>query len=90
MDPKGFLNVFRGPNAVAEFYNPDLQPPLPLIEIPVALNPFHGDGVKIYAKMMTALPAHNVKSLPGKFSLPTGTRFRIAENSHFSQHSICY
>jgi len=70
MDQKDFLNVFHGPNAVAKFYNPDLQMPLPLVEIPDSLNPFRQDGVKIFAKLMTALPAHNVKSLPGK-SEPT-------------------
>jgi hypothetical protein len=61
----GFLNVFRGPNSLANFYDPDLQPPLPLLELPEYMNPFHQDGVRIFAKMMTALPAHNLKCLPG-------------------------
>jgi len=29
------------------------------------LNPLRADGVRIFAKMLTALPAQNVKSLPG-------------------------
>ncbi|TQN75117.1 Cysteine synthase [Colletotrichum shisoi] len=62
MDP---LNVFRGPESVANYYNPDNSPPLPLVEIPDRLNPFRRDGVRIYAKLLTALPAQNVKSLPG-------------------------
>jgi hypothetical protein len=66
MERTDFLNVFQGPQAVADYYNPDLQPPLPLVEVPQSLNPFRQDGVRIFAKMMTALPAHNVKSLPGK------------------------
>lgn len=47
------------------YFNPDVQPPLPLVELPAKLNPFRDDNVRIYAKMVTALPAQNVKSLPG-------------------------
>jgi cysteine synthase len=59
-------NVFRGPDALAQYFDPDRNPPLPLIEVPDGLNPFRRDGVRIYAKMLTALPAQNVKSLPGR------------------------
>ncbi|KAH6686234.1 cysteine synthase [Plectosphaerella plurivora] len=58
------LNVFKGPESVNRYFDPDANPPLPLVEIPARLNPFREDGVRIYAKMLTALPAHNVKSLP--------------------------
>ncbi|KAK4155287.1 tryptophan synthase beta subunit-like PLP-dependent enzyme [Chaetomidium leptoderma] len=57
-------NVFRGTNSVADFFDPDKNPPLPLVEIPDRLNPYRRDGVRIYAKMLTHLPAQNVKSLP--------------------------
>ncbi|WPH01866.1 Pyridoxal-phosphate dependent enzyme-like protein 5 [Acrodontium crateriforme] len=57
-------NVYKGPNSLRDYYNPDVQPPLPLVEIPAAVNHFRKDGVRIYAKMMTMLPAHNVKALP--------------------------
>lgn len=60
------LNVFKGPESVTRYFDPDANPPLPLVEIPARLNPFREDGVRIYAKMLTALPAHNVKSLPGE------------------------
>lgn len=36
----------------------------PLVEIPSSLNPFYDDGVRIFAKLHSALPATNVKSLP--------------------------
>ena len=49
-----------------KYFDPDIQPPLPLVELPQKLNPFRKDNVRIYAKMLTALPAQNVKSLPGK------------------------
>ena len=64
------FNVFRGPDSVMHYYDPDLQPPLPLVELPNTLNPFRGDGVRIYAKMMNSLPAHNIKALPGKGPTP--------------------
>lgn len=60
-----FLNVYKGSDSLKNYYDPDVQPPLPLVEIPDCLNPFREDGVRIYAKMLTMLPAHNVKSLPG-------------------------
>ncbi|KAJ7122552.1 cysteine synthase B [Mycena crocata] len=56
------MNVFSGKNALKDFYNPDKCPPLPLVELPS--HPFERDGVEIYAKMLTLLPAANVKSLP--------------------------
>ena len=58
-------NVFRGPNSMADFFDPDKNPPLPLVEIPARLNPYREEGVRIYAKVLTNLPAQNVKSLPG-------------------------
>lgn len=58
------MNVFSGPDSLKNYYDPDQNPPLPLVEIPRHLNPFHDQGVRIYAKMMTMLPAHNVKELP--------------------------
>lgn len=58
------LNTFQGPNAIKDFLNPDNNPPLPLVELPDALNPFKGKGVRIFAKLMNFLPLNNVKSLP--------------------------
>lgn len=48
-----------------KFYDPELSS-TPLVGIPESLNPFATDGVKIYAKLHSALPAGNVKSLPGE------------------------
>jgi len=59
------LNVFKGQDALADYFNPDRNPMLPLVELPDALNILRADGIRIFAKMLTALPAHNVKSLPG-------------------------
>lgn len=62
------MNVFRGENSLIDYFNPDKNPPLPLVELPKALNPYYDDGVRVYAKMLTVLPATNVKSLPGKYN----------------------
>jgi cysteine synthase A len=62
------LNVYKGPNSMADYFNPDIQPLLPLVELPAKLNPFRGDNVRIYAKMATASPAQNIKFLPGMCS----------------------
>ena len=60
------LNIFKGSDSLRKYFNPDEQPPLPLVELPEKLNPFRRDGVRIYAKLLTSLPAQNVKALPGK------------------------
>lgn len=65
MDQPNYLNVYTGPDSVQKYYNPDILPPLPLVEVPDVLNPFRSDGVRIYAKMMSVHPANNVKALPG-------------------------
>ena len=66
MSNQNELNTYFGPDALKKYFDPDSQPPLPLVEIPARLNPFYDDGVRIYAKMMTMHPANNVKAMPGK------------------------
>jgi hypothetical protein len=68
MSVKNPLNVYSGDESLKKYFDPDFQPPLPLVEIPQSLNPFKEDGVRIYAKMMSMLPANNVKALPGELS----------------------
>jgi cysteine synthase A len=58
------LGVFEGPTALADFLNPNNHPPLPLVELPERLNPFHAQGVRIFGKLMYLLPLLNMKSLP--------------------------
>ncbi|KAJ5106688.1 hypothetical protein N7456_003363 [Penicillium angulare] len=65
------LNVFKGSDSLAQYFDPDNAPPVPLVELPDSLNPLRADGVRIYAKMLTALPAQNVKSLPALNMLHT-------------------
>ncbi|VUC36358.1 unnamed protein product [Clonostachys rosea] len=64
MQTRNYLNVYKGPDALREYFNPEIAPPLPLVELPESLNPYHQDGVRIYAKMMTMHPANNVKAMP--------------------------
>ncbi|KAL8980139.1 MAG: hypothetical protein Q9205_004698 [Flavoplaca limonia] len=58
------LNVFSGTDSVSRYFDPDNLPLLPLVEIPSKLNPLRNEKVRIYAKMLTAHPALNVKALP--------------------------
>ncbi|PFH61101.1 hypothetical protein XA68_18255 [Ophiocordyceps unilateralis] len=58
------LNVYKGPDAIRNYFDPDSSPPLPLVEIPDRLNPHCRHGVRIYAKMMSMHPANNVKAMP--------------------------
>lgn len=59
------LNIFKGPDSVSQYFDPDNSPPLPLVEIPESINPYRRDGVRIYAKMMSMHPATNIKVMPG-------------------------
>jgi hypothetical protein len=63
------MNVYSGPRALQTYFDPDAQPMLPLVELPAKLNPFLDSGVHIFAKMLTALPAQNVKALPGEHKI---------------------
>lgn len=67
MTERNNLNAYSGPNALRDYFDPDCQPMLPLVEIPQSLNPFYDDGVRIHAKMMSMHPANNVKIMPGKY-----------------------
>ncbi|OAA76699.1 cysteine synthase B [Akanthomyces lecanii RCEF 1005] len=58
------LNVYKGPESIKDYFDPDTAPPLPLVEVPASLNPYHGDGIRIFAKMMSMHPANNVKCMP--------------------------
>lgn len=57
-------NVFEGDTSLTDFLNPDNGPYTPLVEIPKHINPFHKNGVRVFAKLMNTLPLANVKSLP--------------------------
>jgi hypothetical protein len=65
------LNLYTGPDSLKHYFDPDSAPPLPLVELPPHLNPYHQDGVRIYAKMMTCHPANNVKAMPGEIGSTT-------------------
>jgi hypothetical protein len=74
MASTNLLNVYHGPNAVQQYFDPERHPPLPLVEIPQKLNPYYNDGVRIFAKMMSTHPANNVKIMPGQFQ---SSSFRV-------------
>lgn len=64
MGDRRAINVFEGPTAIRDFLNPENSQPLPLVELPEELNPFRGDGVRIFAKFACLGPLLNIKFLP--------------------------
>ncbi len=60
----GRSGVFEGPTALRDFLNPENHPPVPMVELPVYLNPLAAEGVRVFAKLMYLLPLLTVKSLP--------------------------
>ncbi len=61
---KNHLNVFEGPSSICDFLDPGNLPYLPLVELPLELNPFADRKVRIFAKLMNMLPLGNVKAVP--------------------------
>ncbi|KAJ7282499.1 tryptophan synthase beta subunit-like PLP-dependent enzyme [Mycena rebaudengoi] len=81
VDP--LLNVYSEERALHDFYNPDKAPLIPLVELPARLNPYRSDGVRIYAKLMSHVPATNVKSLPALNMIMRGQqRGAITNDTH--------
>jgi cysteine synthase len=58
--------VFQGPDAIRDLLDPENNAPLPLVELPDHLNPFAGQGVRLFAKLMYLLPLLSIKSLPAR------------------------
>jgi hypothetical protein len=89
MADRNHLNAYAGPNALRDYFDPDIQPMLPLVEIPQSLNPFYTDGVRIHAKMMSMHPANNVKIMPGMFMYLKRILRQCIIRSQTAQHSGC-
>jgi cysteine synthase/rhodanese-related sulfurtransferase len=64
-------SVFSGATSLEDYLNPAKHPDTPLVELPADLNPYREKGVRIYAKMMSATPLQNVKSVPAFNMLAT-------------------
>jgi len=84
MTERNHLNTYSGPNSVRDYFDPDCQPMLPLVEIPRSLNTFYDDGVRIHAKMMSMHPANNVKIMPG--NCPHDARCETTHTDSTFQH----
>lgn len=88
------LNVFSGVDSISQYFDPDNLPLLPLVEVPSKLNPFRDENVRIYAKMLTAHPAHNVKALPGngdpffRMSLISEWTYRFDSAKHAARRTF--
>jgi cysteine synthase len=60
------LNVFAGNSALLDFLDPGKHPPTPLIELPPDLNPFHGQKVRVFLKLLYQTPGFNAKLLAAR------------------------
>jgi cysteine synthase len=56
--------VFEGSDSIRAWLNPANHAPLPLVELPDRLNPYRGDGVRVFAKLAYLTPLLNIKLLP--------------------------
>ncbi|HEY9774344.1 MAG TPA: pyridoxal-phosphate dependent enzyme [Planktothrix sp.] len=56
--------AFIGEDALERYLCPANYAPAPLVELPLDLNPFRKDGVRIMAKLMPLVPLMNIKSVP--------------------------
>lgn len=61
---KNLHNIFEGEQSLLNFLDPSQAVPSPMVEIPSSMNPYREQGVRIFAKLMNALPLGNIKSLP--------------------------
>jgi cysteine synthase len=59
-------NVFAGLNALLDFLDPGKHPPTPLVELPPALNPYHGQKVRVFMKLLFMTPIFNAKLLASR------------------------
>lgn len=63
-DVKDLVNVFTGPDAIADFLRPDNSRPTPLVEMTEYLGVGLPDNVRIFGKLMTHTQLNNVKHYP--------------------------
>lgn len=64
MSKKTENNVYTGPDALAEFLNPQTSYSTPLVELSKKLNTFSSDNVRIFAKAVFLSPLFNIKHFP--------------------------
>ncbi len=59
-------SVFAGPNALLDYLDPGKHPPTPLVELPPELNPYHGQKVRVFLKLLFMTPIFNAKLLASR------------------------
>lgn len=64
-------NIFCGEGAMQQFLDPR-EHVTPLVELPIYLNPYYQDWVKIFLKLQTFLPLGNIKSISARGMLQNG------------------
>ncbi|HMP54185.1 MAG TPA: hypothetical protein PKD05_21755, partial [Candidatus Melainabacteria bacterium] len=62
IENRQYTGVFVGDQSLNSYLDPRSYPPTPFVELPSDLNPFEGDGVRIFTKFMPLVPLFNIKS----------------------------
>ncbi|HEU0085351.1 MAG TPA: pyridoxal-phosphate dependent enzyme [Candidatus Paceibacterota bacterium] len=84
---KNKKNIFAGENAVRDFLNPGALGPLPVVELPKSLNPFHEEGVRIFIKLMQFVPLSNIKSFPAHAMLSALSKEKLSRTKNLVEYS---
>ncbi|TDZ61130.1 Cysteine synthase [Colletotrichum trifolii] len=70
-------NVFSGPHSVADYFDPDKNPLLPLVEIPDRLNPYREDALNMLRERQDAHDKKIVEASSGSTVLSLGIIARV-------------
>ena len=79
--------VFEGKSAVTDFLRPGSLGMTPVVELPVSLNKFAKDGVRIFIKLMEFVPLGNIKSMPSWEMLSLMTKDELKKTKHLVEYS---
>ena len=79
--------VFEGNRAIMDFLAPGSTGPTPVVELPVTLNPFTKDGVRIFIKLSQFVPLTNIKSLPSFMMLQALSPKKRSKIKHLIEYS---
>jgi cysteine synthase len=80
-------NFFQGNKAITSYLAPGALGPTPVVELPVALNPFRKDKVRIFVKLVQSVPLANIKSLPSYAMLEAIPKAKLSKIKNLVEYS---
>jgi cysteine synthase len=79
--------VFEGIGAVGDFLVPGALGFTPIVELPLSLNPFTKDKVRIFIKLVQFVPLFNIKSLPAHTMLSNIPAKKLSKIKNLVEYS---